>query len=225
MIRIIELVGLLAPIGALVVLLRYRTRSPTAFRWGVAGCAAGIAATVLGVLGMRWSLRQTVINGGGAEDLLAQLSVWSLARFALLLLAAALLIVAALVDRGGSGREASGRGASGRGGSGRDGAADAGPARRPKGWIAGGVILMALSLLLKAIPVELGADHEGLTMIVDLLKEVLEVGFLGAGILLLSVAAVAHRSGDDQRSEPTELARRAGVAAWRLYNDYRRSRY
>ncbi|WP_147918255.1 hypothetical protein [Ruania zhangjianzhongii] len=198
MLRIIELLGLLAPVAAGVLLVRYRRRSRAAFGWGIAGCVVAALASGIGVIGERASLATALGSGGGMAGVLEQMGSWAWLRFLFLVVAVALLVVAALVDR---------------------------PDRsRPMGWILGGLVFGVLGVVTRAvdIPIE---GHEGLTVVVELLMEAVEAALLGLGVLLLAVAAVAHRAPADSQPEPTELARRAGMAAWRLYSTYRGSRY
>lgn len=70
--------------------------------------------------------------------------------------------------------------------------------------------------------IDLGSDHEGLTAMAGVLLETAEFGFLGLGIVLLCIAAATGRSGADGRSDPADLARRAGSTAWRMYAETRR---
>lgn len=198
MLRIIELLGLLAPIGAVVLLVHYRRRSRAAFGWGIAGCLLAALASGIGVIGHQASVATGLSSGAGVDGVLDQMGTWAWARFLILVLATGLLVVAALVDR---------------------------PHRnRPMGWILGGLALGVLGVLTRVLdlPIE---GHEGLTVVVEILLEAVEAALLGLAVLALAVAAVANRSGTDSRPEPTDVARRAGMAAWRLYNDYRGSRY
>ena len=201
MFRVLELLALLAPVLAGALLLRYRRRSRSAFTWGMLGCVLAALASGVSMVAVRTSVMSSYRTGGDATDVLAQLGSWAGLRFALLVLAAVLLVVAAVVDRGG------------------------GP--RPVGWIAGGLLAGLLGVAVRGVEVPV-TDHEGLGVVLEMMKETLEAGMLGIAVLLLAVATVAHRppghADDAGRAEPTELARRAGVAAWRLYTDSRRTR-
>ncbi|WP_162802990.1 hypothetical protein [Ornithinimicrobium avium] len=201
MFRVLELLALLAPVLAGALLLRYRRRSRAAFTWGMVGCLLAALASGVSMVAVRTSVMSSYRTGGDAMDVLAQLGWWAWLRFALLVLAAVLLIVAALVDRGGD--------------------------PRPVGWIAGGLLAGLLGVAVRGVEVPV-PDHEGLGVVLVMMKETLEAALLGLSVLLLAVAAVAHRppahADDAGRAEPTELARRAGVAAWRLYTDTRRTR-
>ena len=198
MLRIIELLGLLAPIVAGALLLRYRRRSRAAFAWGITGCVLAAVASGVGLVGTRASLATTLGSGGGMNGVLDQMGAWAWLRFLFLVAAVAVLVIAALVDR-------------------PDG-------HRPTGWILGGVVLAVLAVAVRAVEVP-ATDREWLGIMIELLMEAVEAALLGLGVLLLAVAAVANRASADSRPEPTELARRAGMTAWRLYNDYRGSRY
>jgi len=200
MLRIIELLGLLAPVAAVVLLVLYRTRSRSAFLLGLAGSLVAALATAVGLVSERASLVAAMSSGGGMSEMLEQLDRWAWARFGLLVLGAALLVAAALVDRA--------------------------EQRAPLGWIAGGLLLAVLGVAARGLDVPV-PGHDGLEMVLGFVIEAVEAALLGVGILLLAVAAVAHRPGragaSDRRPEPTDLARRAGVAAWRLYRGHRGS--
>ncbi len=201
MLRILELLALLAPLLSGALLVRYRRRSRAAFAWGMLGCALAALASGVSLVSVRTSVLTGYRSGGGLAEVLEQLDRWAWLRFGLLLAAAGLLVVAALVDRDG--------------------------APRPLGWIAAGLLSGLLGVVVRGAPVPV-TDHESLRVVLVTAKETVEAALLGVAVLLLAVAAVAHRPADHpreaDRAEPTELARRAGMAAWRLYTDSRRAR-
>src|SRR5690554_6819072 len=169
----------------------YRGRSRRAFAWRMAGCVLGLAGSVVGLLGLRQSILDTFAGGGSVAEVLERMEVWSAAQFILLLVAAVLLCVGAASDR---------RGAT------------------PVGWLAGGIGLMAASVLVRLISGDPGGDHERLGRILDVLAGIVSTGLLGFGFLALCVAVIAHRPGDDGRADPATLASRAGTAAWQFYS-------
>lgn len=192
MFRVLELLGLLAPLAGAVLLLRYRRRSRPAVAWGMVACALGLLASGLGAIGLRASVLSAYRAGTGVEGVLEALGSWTALRLGLLALAGAVLVVAALVDR----RTAP-----------------------PLGWIAGGLVILVTGLGVHLLEPDMGAGHERLSRIVDVLVEMLQAGLLGIGFLVLCVAAIADRPSEDGRPEPADLLRRAGRAAWRLYSD------
>lgn len=188
MLRLLDLVGLLAPLLGAVLLVRYRRRSRAAFALGAVACAAGLAASAIGLLNVRLSVAAAVAAGEGLDAVLERMDGWAVARFALLVVAGGLLVVASIVDRRG---------------------------RRPVGWIASGALLLLAGIALHAVAVDLGPDRPRLTTIASMLLEVAQTGLLGLGLLVLCVAAVANRPAVDGRAEPSELASRVAGAAWR----------
>lgn len=198
MFRIIELLGLLAPVAAGILLIRYRQRSRTAFGWGITGCVLAALASGIGVVGERASVVLGLGSGAGVDGMLEQMGTWAWVRFLLLVVGVALLVVAALVHR-------------------REG-------HRPTGWIVGGVVLAAVGVGVRALAAP-DIDREWLTVMVELGMETVEAALLGLGVFLLAVAAMANRAGPDTHPEPTVLARRAGMAAWHLYTTYRGGRH
>ncbi len=205
MLHIIEVLGLLAPVAALALLVHYRDRSRPAFAWGLAGGLLGLLGSAAGLVATRASIAGALTAGGGLAESVALLGTWGMVRLGLLLAAVATLVVAALVDRA--------------------------RRRRPLGWVVGGVLLAVLGLVLGGVEPEV-PGHEGVTMLLELLLEAVQAALVGVAVLLLAVAAVAHRDpgggagggGQDSRPEPTELARSLGMAAWRVYADHRWSR-
>lgn len=195
MFRVLEIVGLLAPIGGTILLLLYRKRSPSAFAWGITACVLGIIASGIGFFGTRISIVSAFKGNEGVEGVIERLDSWTLIRFCLLLVASVLLVVAALVDR----RSA-----------------------KPVAWLFAGFFLMSAGSGMHFISADLGGEHERLTVIVGMLIEIAQVGLLGVGFLVLCIAAIAHREGNDGRQDPTQLATRVGTTAWRVYSESRR---
>lgn len=193
MIRVLELLALLAPLAAAALLIRYRDRSRQAFVWGIAGCVLGVAASALGLVSSRASVVGALVADEGTSGILERIDTWALVRFVLLLVACALLVIAAVVDRG--------------------------DRRAPGGWLLAGLVLVAGSIALHGADPALRFDHERLGRILVFVLEAVEVGLLGGGVLVLAVAAVARRPAADDLPEPTDLARRMGTAAWRFYAD------
>lgn len=195
MFRVLEVVGLLAPLGGGVLLYLYRKRSRRAFTWGTVACVLGIAASGIGFFGTRISITSAFMGSEGIEGVLARLDMWALIRFGLLVAAGVLLVVAALADRQ------------------RD---------RPVSWIVTGFILMGGGAGMHFVSLDMGSEHERLSAIVGMVIEIAQAGLLGAGFLVLCIAAIAHRPGTDGHREPTELAARLGTGAWRIYSESRR---
>lgn len=195
MVRVLELIALLAPIAGAIVLIRYRKRSRPAFVCGIFACVMGLVASGIGLFGQRFSIVSAFTAGDGAAGVMERLDSLTLIRFGLLVAAGALLVVAALIDRRGA---------------------------KPVGWISGGLLLLGAGIGLHFLSIDMGEGHERLMMIVGVLVEVAQAALLGAGFLVLCVAAVAHRAGNDGRRDPSELAARLGARAWRLYSDSRR---
>src|SRR5690625_5876605 len=99
MFRIIELLGLLAPVAAGILLIRYRQRSRTAFGWGITGCVLAALASGIGVVGERASVVLGLGSGAGVDGMLEQMGTWAWVRFLLLVVGVEILVVVALVDR------------------------------------------------------------------------------------------------------------------------------
>lgn len=195
MFRVLEVLGLLAPLGGAVLLYLYRKRSRPAFAWGTIACIMGIAASGIGLFGARVSITSAFMASEGIEGALERLDMWALVRFGLLMAAGVLLVVAALADRQ------------------RD---------KPVSWIVTGLILMGGGVGMHFVSLDMGGEHERLTLIVGMFIEMAQAGLLGAGFLAFCIAVIAHRPGTDGRRDPTELAARVGTTAWRIYADSRR---
>src|SRR5699024_8127991 len=93
--RILELIGLLAPIAGLVFVTGYRRRSAPAFKWGITACLVGCLASACGIFGIRFSILSAYATNEGFLDVTHRLAPWQLSQFLLLLCAGALLLIAA----------------------------------------------------------------------------------------------------------------------------------
>ncbi|MFC0675353.1 hypothetical protein [Brachybacterium hainanense] len=91
MVRIMSLVGLLAPLLGAALLLRFRRRARGAAALGLCACAVALIGSGLGLLGER-----TAFLGGDLEGVAHHLESWSLARLGATGLALVLLLVAAI---------------------------------------------------------------------------------------------------------------------------------
>lgn len=190
MFRFLEAVGILAPIGGIVVMVMYRRRATAGVAWGTAGAVLSLIASLLGLLGPRVSL----LGGGGTsgEAFLGNMHMWALLRLALLALSVALLVVGAYVGRRGS--------------------------RKPVVWLATGIPLVLVGFALSFIHVELGGDSAGLSEILGLLVEIVQFAMLGLGVIALSLAVVSDRSNEDGRREPAAVVVGAAMNAKRFYD-------
>lgn len=195
MLRVVEIIGLLAPIGGAVLLFLYRKRSRIAYAWGIIACLLGVAASGIGLFGLRLSILGAIETDAGVTGVVQRMDSWTLLRFALLVLATGLLVIAASVDR---------------------------HKTRPVRWMLSGIALTILGVGVQFVVVDLGSQHQRLTAIVGVALEIAQAALLGLGFLVLCIAAVAYREGRDGRQEPTRLAARIGSTMWRLYTDSRR---
>jgi len=213
MIRILELVGLLAPLAGLALLIVYRRTTPRAsLVLALSGCALAMLGVLVGFLGRR-ALPLGSLHGGGFAGMADLMSQVSLLRLALLGVAAALLAVAALQGRPGRAR--------------RSGRATALP------WLAAGAVLLGIGLVV-TVPVtglehELtGRDHEGLALLAGLIGETVEFATLGLGILALTVAVTTGRRSEDagtgRRSsrDPAVIVVDTARSAWATFRTLRR---
>lgn len=91
--KIVELLGLLAPVVGAVVLILYRRRAPGPVAIGLAGCVAAGAASVVGLVGSR----AIFFGGGGVEGMAHRVEDWGLLRLSLVAVGLVLLIVAGCV--------------------------------------------------------------------------------------------------------------------------------
>ncbi|WGW10625.1 hypothetical protein LWF01_10795 [Saxibacter everestensis] len=190
MFRILEAVGMLAPIGGIVVMVMYWRRAKSSLAWGVAGAVVALIASAVGFLGPRLSL----LGGGGTsgEALLGNMQSWALLRVALLALSVILLVIGTCAGRKG--------------------------ARTPLGWLMTGIPLVAVGLALSFIHVDLGASNEGLSEILGLLLETAQFALLGLGVLLLCLAVVSGRSTADGRREPVTAVVGIAMKAKQFYD-------
>lgn len=194
MVRIAELLALMAPVAGVWLLVAYRRRSPAAFGWGLAACGLWLAAAAITLWGTRSAIVAVVRDDASVVDALQSVGPWEAARVTLLAAAAVLLVVAALVDRSG---------------------------KRPVGWLMGGAMIVVLGAALGGAEIDMSASSHRWERILGVLVQAVAPGVLAAGLLVLCFAVMVHRGGDDGRTEPAELARRAGSAAWRMYTSSR----
>lgn len=192
MFRIVELIGLLAPLAGIVLLVLYRRRAVSGAAWGIAGCSLALLASAIGLSGE--GLAALGILGGG--DFSQQLHAWSLMRFAVLVFALVLLVVGSLSGRGGRAWS-------------RNGGVIA--------LVGCGLGLALLGALVQLLPVDLGPQHEGLTTLLEIVMETIQFALMGVGVLFLCLAVVSGRPRTDDRGEPSELVGRSVAHAWRLY--------
>lgn len=190
MFRILEVVGMLAPVAGIVVMCVYRRRAATGVAWGVVGAVAALVASAVGFLGPRLSLLGGGMDSGDA--LLGNMRSWALLRVGLLLLSVVLLVVGAFSGRGGD--------------------------RTPVVWLAAGIPLVIVGFALTFVHVRFGGDHEGLSEIVGLLVETAQFALLGLGVLLLCLAVVSGRSAEDGRREPAQMVIGAAMQAKQFYD-------
>lgn len=192
MLRVLEVVGLLAPLVGVVALVMYRRRLGVALGWGIAGCLCALAGSAVSLIGPRVALLSAVTGDGGMADLLERLGGWVLARFALLLASVVLLLIASV----------------------------SGSRRRglPVEWLLPGLLLVGLGVAMHFVHPDVSPEHQRLGVIIDLLLEAVQFGLLGLGILGLCGAVVARRTADgDTLREPGELLRAGASGAMRLY--------
>lgn len=93
--KVVELLGLLAPVVGAVILILYRRRAPGPVAIGLVGCVAAGAASVVGLVGSR----AIFFGGGGVEGMTHRVEDWGLLRLSLLAIGLVLLIVAGCMGR------------------------------------------------------------------------------------------------------------------------------
>ncbi|TCP52016.1 hypothetical protein EV191_106180 [Tamaricihabitans halophyticus] len=192
MFRVLEIIGVLAPIVGIVVLLIYRRRAMTGVVWGIAGALMAAIASLVGFAGPRLSLFSGGTSSG--EQLLRNMESWAMIRLGLLVISVGLLVVGALSGRRGE------------------------PA--PTGWLALGIPLAIVGSALAFVHFDFGPDSEGATEIVGILVEIAEFALLGLGVLVLCVAVVSGRGQQDGRTEPGTALVNTAMRAKRLYDQY-----
>jgi len=95
MVKVVELLGLLAPVVGAVILILYRRRAPGAVAVGLVGCVAAGAASVAGLVGSR----AIFFGGGGVEGMTHRVEGWGILRLSLVAVGLVLLIVAGCMGR------------------------------------------------------------------------------------------------------------------------------
>ncbi|GAA1153400.1 hypothetical protein GCM10009583_24350 [Ornithinicoccus hortensis] len=190
MFRALEAVGVLAPIGGIVLMIMYRQRARTGVTWGIAGAVVALAASIVGFLGPRLSL----FSGGGAsgEAFLGTMRAWALLRVALLAVSVILVVIGAFAGRQGG--------------------------RTPVAWLSTGLALVAVGSALTFVHVGLGTNNEDLSEILGLLVETAQFALLGLGVLLLCLAVVSGRPTADGRREPAAAVANAAIKAKQFYD-------
>lgn len=201
MLRIIELVGLIAPLAALAVIIVYRHGVPKRATWlAVIGCLFTGASVAVSFIGEH-TIILGAMHGGDIEGIRELAGLITLIRFVVLLLGVLGLAVAAVSNR-------------------RD-------SRSPIGWLTGGIGLVLVGVIVGVVisAVENATGHsgdEGIAVVVTILGEAVEFAALGLGTLALSIAVVTRRSGaDENRRDPAELAMGAARTAWTAYRSRR----
>lgn len=204
MVRILELIGLLAPLVSIALLIVSRRGTPrTSLAFGVSGCGLAMASVLVGFLGAR-ALPLAAAGDGGLDAMADLLSATSLIRLGLLGGAVLLLTLAALRRR-----------------------EDFSPTVP---WLVAAAILLLLGLLVKVPVVELehlliARDHEGLALVAALVGDSVEFGALGLGVLALAVAVTTGRRGsgsDRQGRDSATLVTDSARSAWTAYRALRR---
>ena len=210
MFRILELVGLLAPVAGIVLVVVYRRRAMGSAGWGIAGCVVALLASGIGIADTRlaaiWSLR--------GADFGEHLHRWIVGRFVLLGIAVVLLLIGASTRRRQTAHIA------------LHSAASANPtaSRAVTTLIITGVALSAIGILVQFVPINLGVDHEGLTKILGLLIETVEFALIGAGVFALCLAIVTDRPHSDSLPDPGDWLKRSALGTHRLYRQFHERR-
>lgn len=161
--RVIELVGMLAPFVALVLLFMHRRRAAFPATLGMVGAVVAGLGTVGGFLGSKtiW------LSAGAAEGAVEQLEGWGLIRFCLVAGGLLLLFVAALVGHGRT------------------------VPRIP--LAIGGMIAAAIGGAMRFVPFDLGDTEGFVRVMATMAIEAVQFGLLGLGILLVGIAVVSGR--------------------------------
>lgn len=206
MFRILELVGLLAPVAGIVLLVVYRRGAAVGARVGIVGCVVALLASGIGIA----DTRLAVVGSLGEASFGEQLSGWTVGRFVLLALAVALLLLGASAGRRRTAHNST-----------RD-VGSAGPtaSRTVTTLMITGVALAAIGIVVQFVPIDLGVDHERLTKIIGLLMETVEFALLGAGVFALCLAIVTDRPRSDSLPDPGDWLKRSALGAHRLYRQF-----
>lgn len=195
MLKLMEIIGMLAPVAGIVVLFWYRRRAPRAVLLGVLGALFAAAGSVVAFIGGR----AAYFGGGGLEGIFERVEQWTLIRLALLLAGVVFLSIAAFV---GPSEGRSTRGA----------------------LVAVGVTAAGIGAALGAVTIDIHAEHEFVNFLIPMIVETAQFALLGAGVLILSIAVVSRRPSDDGRKDPLTQARQLATALWGAYRDARTRR-
>lgn len=197
MFRIIEILGVVAPLAALVLLIVYRRAIPSpSLALGVIGCVLAALNVLIGFVGKRivWF---GSLDGRGLEGVLGWLGTVAGLRLGLLIVAVVLLVIAAF--------------------HGRSGPAGVLP------WVLGAVVPLLVGSL---TPLAVGqVEHEllargveWLAVMATLFGEAVQFAALGLGILALAIAITAgRRTGSTQQRDSAVLVRDTAHSVWTMY--------
>lgn len=204
MFRIIEILGIVAPLAALVLLVVHRRAIPsTSLVLGVIGCVLAALNVLVGFVGKRvvWF---GSLDGGGLEGMLGWLGTVAALRLGLLVLAVVLLVIAAFHGRSAPGRVLP--------------------------WVLGAAVPLLVGLITPLLVGEvehelLARDHGGLAVMATLLGEAVQFAALGLGILALSVGVTTGRRGASApERDSAVLVRDMAHSAWSAYRSFTRGR-
>jgi len=165
------------------------------FRRRAPGPAAlGLIACVLALLasGVGLVAERTAFLGGDLEGMTRHVETTGLVRLLLMGLAVLILLGAAAMGRHVSSTWYAAAGA--------------------------GLVLCLAGAATPLLSVDLGTEHEGLTLLAAMLVEAVRFALIGAGTLLLCLGVVSSRpAAKGPEEEPLVLAGRSAQRAWRLY--------
>lgn len=192
MFRILEILGLLAPLLGVIVLIIYRHRASQPAMWGIAGALAGAVASFVGFVSPRLTLLvDGEASGGGIVE---RLEVWSWIRTGLLILGVILLLIGVFSGRAGH--------------------------HAPYWWVGLGVAAVLVGFVVGLIHIDFGPEHDGLTEVVSFLVEIVHFALMGIGLFVLCIGVVSRREPVDGRRDPEALLRSGAGKARRLYDRY-----
>lgn len=195
MLKLMEIIGMLAPVAGIVVLFWYRRRAPRAVLLGILGALFAAAGSVVAFIGGRVAY----FGGGGLAGIFERVEHWALVRLVLLLAGVTLLSIVAFIGP-------------------HEG-------RRTRGaLVAVGVAAAAIGTALGAVTVDIHAEHEFVNFLIPMLVETAQFALLGAGVFILSVAVVSRRPSGDGRKDPLSQARQVATTLWGAYRDARTRR-
>lgn len=200
MVRIIEILGVVAPLAALVLLVVYRRAIPSrSLVLGVIGCVLAALNVLVGFVGKRFVWFGSA-DGGGVEGMLDWLGTVAALRLGLLVVAVLLLVIAAFHGR-------------------------SEPARVLP-WVLGAVVPLLVGLVTPLVVGEV--EHEllargidWLAVMVTLLGEAVQFAALGLGVLALAIAVTTgRRSASAPERDSAVLVRDTAQRAWGAYQRY-----